>query len=404
MPTRTNAPDSSPADAPDPGGSGPDRPGPAGSRATVADVVAALEAAAPRGQAADWDNVGLLVGDAAAPVSRVVCALDLTPAVIREAERVGAQAVVTHHPILFGGAKRVTADTLEGALVLGLARRGIAHVAAHTNLDAAPDGVSVALARALGVAAPRILAPLDDALRKLVVFTPRRAADAVRAALHGAGAGQIGDYTEASFSADGTGRFRPGADATPAIGTAGGGVEAVDEVRLEVLVERWRLGAVVRALTHAHPYQEVAYDVYPVANAHRTVGFGAVGDLAAPVALDAFLTTVADALQADALHVVGDAARPVSRVAVCGGSGMRFLGAARAAGADAFVTADVTYHRFFEALGPDGAPQIALVDAGHFQTERLAERLLVDVVGGVAGVQAQRTATRTSPVRTFVKA
>lgn len=370
---------------------------------TVRDLAAALDAAAPQGQAADWDNVGLLVGDADAPVSRVVCALDLTPAVIVEAAALGAQAIVTHHPILFKGTTRVVASDNEGAMVLELARRGIAHVAAHTNLDAALDGVSVALAKVLGVAAPEILAPLDGALRKLVVFAPTGDADAVRAALHGAGAGQIGDYSEASFSSGGTGRFRPGAAASPAIGTAGGGTEAVDEVRIEVLVERWRLGAAVRAMTAAHPYEEVAYDVYEIANPHRTVGFGAVGDLAAPVALDAFLETVSDALEAQALHVVADGERRISRVAVCGGSGMSFLGAALAAGADAFVTADVTYHRFFEALGPDGAPRLALIDAGHFQTERLAEKLLVDVVNGVAGVEAQRTAERTSPVRTWVR-
>ena len=371
---------------------------------TVRDLVSALDAAAPRGQAADWDNVGLLVGDPEAAVSRVVCALDLTPAVIAEAAEAGAEAIVTHHPILFGGTKRVTADSLEGALVLDLARRGIAHVAAHTNLDAAPDGVSVALAQTLGVAAPEILAPLDGALRKLVVFTPRDAADAVRAALHGAGAGQIGDYTEASFSHGGTGRFRPGADAAPAIGTAGGGTEAVDEERVEVLVERWRLGAAVRAMQAAHPYEEVAYDVYAVENAHRTVGFGAVGDLDAPVGLDAFLATVSDRLDARALHVVGDADAVISRVAVLGGSGMKFLGAALAAGSDAFVTADVTYHLFSDALGPDGTPKIALIDAGHFQTERLAEALLVDIVGGLDGVEAVRTTTRTSPVRTWVRA
>ena len=370
---------------------------------TVRDLVAALDAAAPRGQAAEWDNVGLLVGDAAAEVSRVVCALDLTPAVIAEAAAAGAEAIVTHHPILFAKTGRVTTGTLEGSMVLDLARRGIAHVAAHTNLDAAPDGVSVALARALGVAAPEILAPLDGALVKLVVFAPRDAAGAVRAALHGAGAGQIGDYTEASFSSAGTGRFRPDAHAEPAVGTAGGGTEAVDEERVEVLVERWRLGAAVRAMQAAHPYEEVAYDVYALGNAHRTVGFGAVGDLAAPLALDAFLASVSEALDADALHVVADGDREIARVAVCGGSGMRFLGAARAAGADAYVTADVTYHRFFEALDPDGTPGIALVDAGHFQTERLAETLLVDIVGRIAGVEARRTATRTSPVRTWAR-
>ena len=370
---------------------------------TVRDLVAALDAAAPFGQAAAWDNVGLLVGDPEAAVTRAVCALDLTPAVIAEAAALGAEAIVTHHPILFKGTSRVRADEPEGALVLALARHGIAHVAAHTNLDAAPDGVSVALARALGVARPEILAPLDGALRKLVVFVPEAAAESVRQALHDAGAGRIGAYTEASFSHPGTGRFRPGPDAAPAIGRAGGDTEAVDEARVEVLVERWRLGAALRALRRAHPYEEPAFDVLELANAHRTVGFGAVGALGAPEPLRDFLARTAGALGAEALSVVGDLDAPVGRVAVCGGSGMDFLGAALAAGADVYVTADVTYHRWFEALAPDGAPRIALVDAGHFQTERLAESLLADLLRGVPGLDVRRTAERTSPVQTWVR-
>ena len=371
---------------------------------TVRDLVSALDAAAPFGQAADWDNVGLLVGDARAPVTRVVCALDLTPAVIAEAAALGAEAIVTHHPILFKGASRVTADDAEGALVLELARRGIAHVAAHTNLDAAPDGVSVELARVLGVARPEVLVPLDGALCKLVVFVPEDDAGAVRDALHAAGAGQIGAYTEASFSHPGTGRFRPGDGASPAIGEAGGAREAVDEVRVEVLVERWRLGDAARALVAAHPYEEPAYDVLALQNVHRTVGFGAVGELGVPVALSTFLQTTAAALGADALHYAGDPDARIARVAVCGGSGMRFFSAARRAGADAYVTADVTYHRFFEALGPDGAPRLALIDAGHFQTERLAERLLAGILGDIPDLDVHRTAVRTSPVQTFLGA
>ena len=377
----------------------------------VRDLVAALDAAAPFGQAADWDNVGLLVGDPGAEVSRVICALDLTPAVVAEAAELGAEAVVTHHPILFKKTARVRADDAEGALVLALARHGIAHVAAHTNLDAAhglpgtpSGGVSVELARALGVAAPEILAPLDGALRKLVVFVPEASAGAVRDALHTAGAGQIGAYTEASFSHAGTGRFRPGAGASPAIGEAGGAREAVAEERVEVIVERWRLGAAVRALRAAHPYEEPAFDIVELAQAHRTVGFGAVGELDAPEPLGAFLARTSKALDVEALPYLGDPDAEVSRVAVCGGSGMSFLGAAIRAGADVYVTADVTYHRWFEALAPDGRPRIALIDAGHYPTERLAERLLAEIVGGVAGVEALRTTVRTSPVQTWVAA
>ncbi len=377
---------------------------------TVSEIVAALDAWAPPGQKLDYDRVGLQVGDPAHEVGTVVVALDLTPAVVAEAEALGAELVVTHHPLLFRPLDRLTPETPAGWLALRLARAGIAAVAVHTNLDAAgpseagPGGVSFALAERLGLEGVRLLAPVEGALRKLVTFVPAGAADAVRRAVSDAGAGRIGDYEACAFTSPGTGHFRPTRRANPAIGQAGGPEERVDEVRIEAEVARWDVPRVVAALRAAHPYEEVAYDVYPVEQAATRAGFGAVGALPDAEPLDAFLGRVAARLGCDALRYAGDPEQKIRRVAVCGGAGHDLINDALAARADAYVTADLSYHRFFDALAPDGQPRMALVDAGHYETEAMAERLVAEWLGDrFPMLDARATRTRTSPVRTFVR-
>ncbi|MDX1420829.1 MAG: Nif3-like dinuclear metal center hexameric protein [Rubricoccaceae bacterium] len=370
---------------------------------SVAEIARALEAWAPPASKLDYDNVGLQVGDPQRDVAAVLVALDLTPDVVAEARDAGADLVVTHHPLLFRPLQRLTADDPVGALALRLAEAGLAYYAIHTNLDAAPGGVSFALAERLGLADVRFLEPSEGALVKLVTFAPADHAEVVRRALAEAGAGRIGDYEACAFTLRGTGHFRPGAGADPFIGEAGGGEEAVEEVRIEAEVMRWDLGRVVRAMRAAHPYEAVAYDVYPVEQPATRVGFGAVGHLPQPAPLDAFLRVVAERLGAAALRYSGDPQRPVETVAVCGGAGASLLGRALAAGADAYVTADVTYHRFFEPLGADGRARMALIDAGHYETEALTEGLLVDWLGArFPGLTVRATRHRTSPMQTFV--
>ncbi len=368
---------------------------------TVSDVLDHLHAWAPPGQKADFDRVGLQVGDPGAEVTRVLVALDLTPAVVDEAAETGAGLIVTHHPLLFKPAGHVTATHPVGSLVWRLARAGVSYAAIHTNLDAARGGVSFALAEQLGIRDAQILAPLDGVMKKVVVFAPATAADAIRQALASAGAGEIGDYAACSFTVSGTGRFVPEAGATPAVGTVGE-AEAVEEVRIEAVVPSWAVGAVRSAVASAHPYEEPAVDVYPLDGAATRQGYGAVGTLEAPEALPAFLARVRDALGAGALRYVGDDTMTVQRVAVCGGSGLSFLPAALRARADAYVTADITYHRFFEALDPEGTPRLALVDAGHYETEAITERLIADrLADAFPALDVAVTQHRTSPMRTF---
>ena len=372
------------------------------SAPTIADITDALEAWAPPGSAQDYDNVGLQVGDATRSVDTALLALDATPQVLDEAKEHDADLVVTHHPLLFRPLDGVTADSYVSNLALRFAEAGIGLYSIHTNLDAAPGGVSFALADRLGLTDIGFLDGFDETLYKLAVFVPADAFDPVREALADAGAGRIGDYEACAFSVAGTGFFKPGDDTDPHIGTAGGGVESADERKLEVEVARWNLGRVLGALEAAHPYEEVAYDLYPVHQKNTRAGLGALGHLPSPEPLSAFLDRVADRLDADSLRYAGTDEASVERVAVCGGAGSDFIGTARGAGADAYVTADVTYHEFFDVLGTDGTPEMALVDPGHYETEALTEALLRNwLADRFADVNWTRTDTRTSPMNTY---
>jgi dinuclear metal center YbgI/SA1388 family protein len=372
-------------------------------RHTVASVVRALEEIAPPGSKYDFDRVGLQVGDAGAEVSRVMVALDLTPAVIEEAEAGGAELIITHHPLLFRPLDRLVPDNLVAAMAFRLARAGIAYYAIHTNLDLAPGGVSFALAELLGLEDVTFLDRQPGNLVKLATFVPADHAAAVREALAQAGAGRIGDYDACAFASRGTGFFRPGDAARPFIGEPGR-MESAEEVKLEVEVTRWDLPAVLAALRAAHPYEEVAYDVVPMEQAHSRTGLGAVGSLPHPAPLADFLERVADKLGADALRYIGHEGREIRRVAVCGGSGSSLIGAAIRAGADAYVTADITYHTFFEPLDASGAPRLALIDAGHYETEWVSEQLIAArLADAFPDLAVQRARRPTNPVSTFTR-
>ncbi|WP_105011363.1 Nif3-like dinuclear metal center hexameric protein [Salinibacter sp. 10B] len=370
---------------------------------TIDGITEALEAWAPPGSAQDYDNVGLQVGDANRSVDTGLLALDATPQVLDEAKQLDADLIVTHHPLLFRPLDGVTADGYVSNLALRLAEAGVGLYSIHTNLDAAPGGVSFALADRLGLTDVGFLDGYEDTLYKLAVFVPEEAFEKVRQTLANAGAGRIGDYEACAFAVEGTGFFKPGEDTTPHIGEAGGDVEAAQERKLEVEVARWQLGDVLAALQDAHPYEEVAYDLYPVHQKNSRAGLGTLGMLDTPMPLSAFLDRVATQLDADSLRYAGTDDATIERVAVCGGAGSDFIGTARGAGADAYVTADVKYHEFFNVLDTNGDPDMALIDPGHYETEALTEALLRDwLADRFPTVTWHRTDTRTSPMQTYV--
>ena len=335
---------------------------------SLADVVDLLHTWYPPATATSGDAVGLVAGDPGAEVARVMFAVDPTIEVAREAVEWRADLLVVHHPLLMTPVSSVAATTPKGRTLHALTTGGCALLTAHTNADQAVSGVSESLALALGL---RDLTPIRPAtpgpVDKVVVFVPLDSADAVREALHGAGAGRIGDYDSASWSTAGEGRFRPLDGAAPAIGRVGE-PEVVEEARIEVVAPRSRRTAVVRAMLAAHPYEEPAFDVVALADPGLAeTGTGRIGTVD-DTTLAGFAERVAEALPATAhvVRVAGDRERPVRRVALCGGAGDFLLDELVASDVDVFLTSDLRHHRAAEFLEHEGP---ALVDVAHWAAE-----------------------------------
>jgi dinuclear metal center YbgI/SA1388 family protein len=317
-----------------------------------------------------WDAVGLVCGDPGEPVRRVVLAVDPVPATVAEAVGVEAQLLITHHPLLLTPVHGVPADDPAGGLIHRMIRSGVAHFVAHTNADVADPGVSDALAARLGITATQPLVPQPDTeLVKLVVFVPTDSAPSLVDALAGAGAGAIGSYERCVWTSAGTGSFRPLAGAAPAVGSVGE-IATVAETRVEMVVAPRHVPAVVSALRSAHPYEEPAFDLLRQVGVPSRRGSGRVGELPAPMTLGEFTAHAARSLPSTSwgVRAAGDPAAVLRRVAVCGGSGSSYLDAARAAGADVFLTADLKHHVTSDAVTDPRRP-MALVDAAHWATE-----------------------------------
>ena len=350
--------------------------------ARVRDIAEAVERLAPPSLAEDWDNCGIQVGDPAAKASRVLVALTPMGEVFEEAEETGADFLLFHHPLIFGSLNSVDVGSYPGTLIARAVQRNLAVYAAHTTYDAAPGGVSVALAKALGLRGPlRVVSPRGE-LRKLVIFVPQENVDAVAGALAEAGAGVIGEYTHCTFRTSGMGTFLGGEATDPYLGKRGR-LEKVEEIRLETVVPAHASDRAVAAAIAAHPYEETALDLYPVEGHPAGCGYGRIGTLPDPMTSDELCEHVSDRLGSPARLVADpDSGRRMERVAVLGGSGGSFVREAAASGAEAFVTGDLDYH---DALLADSLG-LATIDAGHAPTElpsleplalRLAE--LVDV-------------------------
>jgi len=337
----------------------------------LAEVLSVLDQWFDPSWAESWDAVGLVCGDPDAPIERVLLAVDPVPEVVAEAERAGAQLLVTHHPLLLSGVHGVPTTDPKGALVHRMIRSGVAHLVAHTNADVADPGVSDALAGLFGLTGTR---PVDvrgePGVDKLVVFVPVADAQRLLDALAAAGAGRIGDYDRAAWWTEGTGTFRPLPGANPAIGSVGD-IETVPEIRLETVVPRSRRDAVITALRATHPYEEPAFDLLVQAPLPTRRGAGRVGDLPEPVTLRAFTERAAAVLPATrwGVRAAGDPERIVRTVAVSGGSGASYTELARRAGADVFLASDFKHHQVSEAVAERGGDGMALVDAAHWATE-----------------------------------
>ena len=339
---------------------------------TVKEIAAALEELAPLPLAEDFDNVGLLVGDPGMEVKGILITLDTLEAVVEEALSKGCNLIVSFHPIIFSGLKRLTGkDYVERTVMRALENR-IAIYSMHTALDNVPNGVSGKLSEVLGLRDCRVLMPMEGSIRKLVTYVPQSGREALLDALFRAGAGSLGNYSNCSFSNDGEGTFLPEPGATPAVGTPGQ-LHREPETQLHLTFPADRQAAVLAALSAHHPYEEIAYELTTLENAYAHRGMGMVGELEAPMEASRFLDRVKERLHAPVVRHTELTGKPIRKVAVLGGSGAFAIPAAKAAGADLLLTADIKYHQFFQAEG-----QLVLADVGHFETEQFTKNLLYD--------------------------
>jgi dinuclear metal center YbgI/SA1388 family protein len=366
----------------------------------VTDIIQALEEWAPRWVAWEKDNVGMQVGDRLQNVSRVLVTLDVTKQIVNEAIARNAELIISHHPLLFRAPSSITTDDTVGELILRLAEHKISLFSAHTNLDFTRDGVSFALAEKLRLQNIQFLSPLKNSLAKVVVFIPEGHVEHVMHAMTQAGAGIIGKYSSCSFGTTGKGSFRGSSSSKPFRGKPQN-LEFVAETRLEMITPRAQANNVVAAMKTVHPYEEVAYDIYQVENPNPNFGMGAIGTLVQPQPLETFLKFIKRTLDCEILRFTGKTATKVQNIAVCSGSGSDLLSDALAAKADVFITADVRYHAFHAAAG-----NIALVDAGHWETEQIILGTIADRIRSVARKENKPltvwiTKHNTNPIQTL---
>lgn len=339
----------------------------------VKDICSFLEQIAPLSLQESYDNSGLLVGNKEQEIEAVLISLDCTEAVVDEAAAKGCGLIVVHHPIIFGGLKKLTGENYVERTVIKAIQSNIAIYAIHTNLDNWHLGVNFKIAQKIGLSNTKVLQPLSQKLLKLVTFVPSKQKEEVANALFAAGAGDIGNYSHCSFSLQGEGTFLANDKANPFVGQANQ-LHTEAETRLEVVLPNWKKSEVIAALNAAHPYEEVAYDIYALQNSIGLAGSGLIGELDKPLEPSSFLKHLKLSMELELIRFT-PLERQIQKVAVCGGAGSFLIKAAKAAGADAFVTADVKYHEFFDA---EQAMMIA--DIGHFESEKFTKTLLSELI------------------------
>lgn len=336
------------------------------------EIIDSLETLAPSSLQENYDNSGLLVGSADMEITSALVCLDSTPEVIAEAVRKKCNLVIAHHPIIFSGLKKINGKNYIERTVIEAIKNDIAVYAIHTNLDNVQNGVNKAIADKLGLINTQILEPKTNLLKKLAVFVPLANADEVRNAIFKAGAGHIGNYDECSFNTNGTGTYLPGENSHPVKGIVGAR-HSEPETRIEVILPEWILNQVLHSIKKVHPYEEVAYDVYPLNNPLATTGSGMIGELEESMEVIAFLNHLKTVMKAGVVRHTAIHKKEIKRIAVCGGSGSFLLNAAVNLQADLLVTSDFKYHQFFDADG-----KIIIADIGHYESEQFTIPLLGD--------------------------
>ncbi len=362
----------------------------------VKDILTILEAWAPPNYQESYDNSGLLIGDASATFTKALVTLDVTESVLQEAIEKGCNLVIAHHPLIFGGIKRITGNHWVERCIIKAIKNDLVIYAIHTNLDNVHDGVNAMIARKIGLQNVAILKPKASTLTKLVTFVPIDHTQKVLDALYQAGMGEIGHYDHCSFRMVGTGTFRPGDEANPAIGTNGKD-EEVEEHRIEGIFPSHLQGKILSSLKQSHPYEEVAYYLQSLQNTNQSVGSGAIGELESPMNSEAFIETLKSRMELNTVKCTAFVKKTIAKVAVCGGAGGFLLRDAKRQKADIFITSDYKYHEFFEA-----DQQIIIADIGHYESEVFTKNLIVEKLQKeYSGEQFLLSEVITNPVQYF---
>ncbi len=321
-----------------------------------------FEEVAPNSLQESYDNSGLLIGSADDEVNKALISLDITEAVMNEAITSNCNLIIAHHPLIFKGIKRLNGNNLIERLILKAIKAGIAIYAIHTNMDNVAEGVNGKIAEKLQLVNTRVLQSMGNRFKKLVTFCPTDHADIVREAIFNAGGGHIGKYSHCSFNGVGEGSFKAGEGSNAFVGKKGE-LHFENEIRIETVVADYKLKDVVNKMIQAHPYEEVAYDIYPIENKVNYLGAGMIGELKEEIDIIDFLKQLKATFKIERLRHNQLLSKPIKKVAFCGGSGSFLIDKACGAGADVFITADVKYHDFFEHQG-----RMTIVDAGHYET------------------------------------
>lgn len=359
----------------------------------AAEVIAFLENFAPPSLQDSYDNAGLIVGDPSTEITGILVSLDCTEDVIDDAILQGCNMIVAHHPIIFSGLKKLNGKNYIERTVIKAIKSDVLIYAIHTNLDNVIDGVNRKFADQLGLQNVKILAPKKMLLKKVVTYAPTEQSESIRLAMWEAGGGAIGNYDQCSFNIAGTGTFRGNEKTNPFVGKKGE-MHAENEIRIEVVVPDFKVKDVLKAMQKAHPYEEVAFDVYGMENSWQEVGSGMVGDL--PEEIDAleFIRSLKTSMKTDCVRYTLPHKVTIKRVAICGGSGSFLLNHAISVKADIFITGDFKYHQFFDADN-----RIIIADIGHYESEQFTIQLLADKLAENFPTFAPRlTRVKTNPI------
>lgn len=363
----------------------------------IKEIIRAIETFAPPSYQESYDNSGTQVGTTDIACSGVLLTLDITEKVILEAKEKGCNLVIAHHPLIFSGIKKISGrNAIERCIILAI-QNNITLYAAHTNLDNMRKGVNDKIAEKLGLKERSILSPMPGSLYKLYTYVPETHIEQVRQALFDAGAGAIGNYEHCSFNTPGTGTFKGNEQAQPFIGQAGGAMESVAEIRLEVIVPQHLKGSILNTLKANHPYEEVAYELISLVNHNQDLGAGMIGSFEQALPVAEALALISAQLKAPVIRHTTLVKDRIKTIALCGGSGSFLLNQAKAARADLFLTADYKYHQFFEA-----EDQIIIADIGHYESEQFTVEIFNEIINKkFPNFAVYLSQTKTNPINYY---